>query len=198
MRPSGRSWAGPRGAEVGGAAGPRITPLSGLASGQGLGLGAGRLQFHAELHPQPHFGCNSWLFLAARRSFGCVPWQRGRRSALGCLVGRFSGPEPLSCLLQAWPQAGQPYPRSYFGLSAWSWVSSAYASPAVADLDFHQKARAMLAVLSLVEKFFTQQRRALWALLLLLPPPRSPPPPPLPPPSPWSLLLQLLQQRVAF
>lgn len=124
---------------VWGQQGPTSHPSLDSRRGQGSGLGAGRLQFHAEFHPQPHFGCNSWLFLAARRSLGCVPWQRGRRSALGCLVGRFSGPEPLSCLLQAWPQAGQPHRWGYFGLSAWSWVSSAWASPGVADLSSTKK-----------------------------------------------------------
>lgn len=108
--------------------------------GSGSGPGAGRLQFHSEFHPQPNFGCNSWLFLAARRSFGWVPWRRGRSSAHSCLVGRLSGPEPLSCLLQAWPQAEQAPPQDYFGLSAWSWVSSAWvSSPGVADRSFTKK-----------------------------------------------------------
>lgn len=78
---------GGRGSGVGG---PASRPSLASRRGQGSGLGAGRLQVHSEFHAQPHFSCNSWLFLAARRSLGWVPWQRGQRSALGCQVGHLS------------------------------------------------------------------------------------------------------------
>lgn len=61
------------------------------ASHGGRGRGAGRVQFPSQFHPQPNFVCNSWVFLAARRSLGWAPWRRGQRSAPGCLVGCLSG-----------------------------------------------------------------------------------------------------------
>lgn len=128
---------GGRGSGVGGSA---SRPSLASRGGQGPALGAGRLQVHTEFHAQPHFSCNSWLFLAARRSLGWVPWQRPEKCPR--LPGWASLPPAQrlwSCLLQAWPQAGQPHPWGYFGLSAWSWVSSACPSPGVADLSSTKK-----------------------------------------------------------
>lgn len=61
-----------------------------------------------------------WLLLAAPRSLrGCPGAEAGAvPQAIRC--GCLSGQRSLSCLLQAGPQAGQPHPSVYFGLSAWS------------------------------------------------------------------------------
>lgn len=79
----------------------------------------------------------SWLFGGS--SGGCPGEEAGggpRAASLGVSLAS----APLSCLLQVGPQAGQPYPRVNFGLSAWSlWVASARSSPWVADLSFTKK-----------------------------------------------------------
>lgn len=129
--------AGPRWNMVSGCSRAWHCPSPALHWGQGQGRGRGQADCSSTLS-----SILSRILVAAHgfsRLLPRRPGRTGRRSAHSCLVGRLSGPEPLSCLLPARPQAGQPHPRGYFGLSAWSWVSSACSSPGVADGSFTKK-----------------------------------------------------------
>lgn len=165
---------------------PTVHPLS-----TGLGQGWGRwITDYAELHPRPHCVCNAWLF------FGCsvVPWvgilaeraRGGYLSGSGALqAGPWSGAAPIcgSTLVSA------PGPSGFFSplllLCGWaefpkraSW-RPVYAKPR------HSLSRA-------------RKGPSITLLLLLSAAPPLPPLPPVPPPGLQSLLVQLLQQRVAF
>lgn len=160
--PSFCSPAGPRQA-------PHRDPLSpALQQGQGSGLGQADGSV-ARFDPQPCV----WLQLMAFPGCSEVPGVGTRAESPDKCLRLLSGRGVSVLSLWSWAPAGQPHPRVYFGLSAWSfWVSSAGSSPCAADLSFtkkkkKKKARPITGCASGV-KFFAHQGRALWC----------PPPPP--------------------
>lgn len=178
MRPgchSGQDHAGPRWV---GTAGPGTVPFSSLAC---IGIrvrvrvragGAGRLQFHSEFHPQPNFGCNSWLFLAARRGpLGGCPGGEAREVPTAAWLG--VSPAQSLCPASCKPGPSQSRPPLRTTLVSALGPGShrpGFFLPWCGRSEFHKKAGPMLAVLSLIEESFMQQGRATW----------DPPPPPFP------------------
>ena len=161
--PSCCSPAGPRRA-------PHRDPLSpALHQGQGAGLGQADGSV-ARFDPQPCV----WLQLMAFPGCSEVPGVGTRAESPEKCLRLLSGRGVSVLSLWSWAPAGQPHPRVYFGLSAWSfWVSSAGSSPCVADLSFTHtkkpKARPITGCAEPLVKFFAHQGRALWC---------PPPPPP--------------------